>query len=44
MQAWRIFGGERLEDSSQHEGKLDFNAFSCTMDFDRIQYSCDSYV
>jgi hypothetical protein len=44
MQAWRIFGAKGFEDSLQHENMLDFNAFTCKMDFDRIQNSCDSYV
>jgi hypothetical protein len=44
MQAWKNSGAKGLEDSSQHEDMLDFNAFICKMDFDRIQNSCDSYV
>jgi hypothetical protein len=44
MQAWNFFEAEALEDSSQHEDILDFNAFTCKMDFDKIKNSCDSYV
>jgi hypothetical protein len=44
MQAWGIFGTKGLENSSQHEDTLDFNAFTCKMDFNRIQNSCDSYI
>jgi hypothetical protein len=44
MQAWRIFEAKGLEDSLQHEDTLDFNAFTCKIDFDRIPNSCDSNV
>jgi hypothetical protein len=44
MQAWSFFGVEGFENSSQRENTLDFNVFTCKMDFDKIQNSCDSDV
>jgi hypothetical protein len=40
-QAWKFFGTKGLEDSSQCENMLDFNALTCKRDFDIIQNSCD---
>jgi hypothetical protein len=40
-QAWKIFGTKCLEDFSQCEDMLDFNALTCKTDFDIIQNNCD---
>jgi len=44
MQAWSFFGVEAFETSLQRENTLDFNVFTCKMDFDKIQNNCDSNV
>jgi hypothetical protein len=40
MQAWSFFGAKGLENSLQREDALDFNVFTCKMDFDKIQNNC----
>jgi hypothetical protein len=41
MQAWKVFGTKGIEDFSQHEDTLNFNALTCKVDFDKIQNNCD---
>jgi hypothetical protein len=44
MQTWKVFEAKGLDDSSQCEDMLNFNALTYKANFDKIQNDCNSAI